>query len=162
MEQPCPAKNPVNLGLIRKHTTTPIAIGEVFNSTWDCMQLIDYIHASVVHGGGVTHLRRIAAFADLYRIRTGCHGATDLSAIFRTAALPVGLPLPNFGIQEYMLHRSETEAVFPYAYRFADGVMQPDKEPGPGLALDHDCAARYADRRACLPVNRLEDGSMFG
>jgi hypothetical protein len=33
--------------------------------------------------------------------------------------------------------------------------------PGLGAALDHDRAARYPYRRACLPVNRLEDGSMF-
>ena len=56
-----------------------------------------------MHAGGVTHLRRIAAFADLHRIRTGCHGVTDLSPISRAPELHVGLPLPNFSIQEYML-----------------------------------------------------------
>src|SRR3546814_2078094 len=75
-----------DLRLIRQHTTTPIAVGEVFNSIWDAKQLIeeqliDYIRATVVHAGGITHLRRIAALADLYRIRTGCHGATDLSPV---------------------------------------------------------------------------------
>lgn len=109
-------------------------------------QLIDFICASVVHAGGVTHLRRIAAFADLYRIRTGCHGATDLSPISLAAALHVGLSLPNFGIQQYMLHTAETDAVFPHAYRFADGMLDPGNEPGLGVALDHDRAARYAFR----------------
>ena len=26
--------------MIRQHTTTPLAVGEVFNSIWDCQQLI--------------------------------------------------------------------------------------------------------------------------
>ena len=74
--------------LIRQHTTSPLAVGEIFNSIWDCKQLIeeqliDYIRATVVHAGGITHLRRIAALADLYNVRTGCHGATDLSPVAR-------------------------------------------------------------------------------
>ena len=85
-------------------------------------QLIDYIRATVVHAGGITHLRRIAAFAELYKVRTGCHGATDLSPVTMAAALHFDLSVPNFGIQEYMRHTEETDAVFPHAYRFADGA----------------------------------------
>src|SRR5918994_1726160 len=84
LEDPTPAENQANFRLIRAHTVTPLAVGEVFNSIWDCKQLIeeqliDYIRTTVVHAGGITHLRRIAAFADLHGVRTGCHGATDLS-----------------------------------------------------------------------------------
>ena len=52
-------------------------------------------------------------------------------------------------------------AVFPHAYRFADCVLHAVDKPGLGVALDHSRAARYLYRRACLPVNRLDDGSMF-
>ena len=105
---------------MRQHTTTPLAVGEVFNSVWDTKQLIqeqliDYIRATVVHAGGITHLRRIAAFADMFNVRTGCHGATDLSPVAMAAALHFDLSVPNFGIQEYMRHTEETDAVFPHA-----------------------------------------------
>ncbi len=95
----------------------------MFNTIWDCKQLIeeqliDYIRATVVHAGGITHLRRIAAFADLYKVRTGCHGATDLSPVSMAAALHFDIWVPNFGIQEYMRHTAETDAVFPHAYSF--------------------------------------------
>lgn len=165
MEDAVAADNQESFRLIRKHTTTPLAVGEVFNSIWDAKtlieeQLIDYIRATVVHAGGITHLRRIAAFADMYNVRTGCHGATDLSPVTMAAALHFDLSVPNFGIQEYMRHTDETDAVFPHSYAFEDGFLHPGEAPGLGVDVDEALAARYPYRRAYLPVNRLEDGSM--
>ena len=166
MEDATPAENQANFRLIRQHTTIPLAVGEVFNSVWDARQLIeeqliDYIRATVVHAGGITHLRRLASFAHMHNVRTGCHGATDLSPVCMAAALHFGLSVPNFGIQEYMRHAEETDAVFPHAYSFSDGIMHPGDKPGLGVDLDEALAARYEYKRAFLPVNRLEDGAMW-
>src|SRR5204862_1265430 len=103
LEDPVPAELQESLRLIRQHTTTPIAIGEVFNSIHDCQQiiqeqLIDYIRTAVVHAGGISHLRKIASLAELYHVRTGCHGATDMGRVCMAAALDVGLRVPDFGI----------------------------------------------------------------
>ncbi len=166
LEDAVPAENQANFRLIRQHTTTPLAVGEIFSSIWDAKQLIeeqliDYIRATVVHAGGLTHLRRLASFADLHNVRTGCHGATDLSPVCMAASLHFGLSVPNFGVQEYMRHTAETDAVFPHAYRFADGMMHPGDEPGLGVEIDETLAATFEYKRAYLPVNRLEDGTMF-
>ena len=166
LEDAVVADNQDSFRLIRQHTTTPLAVGEIFNSIWDCKQLIqeqliDYIRATVVHAGGLTHLRRIAAFADMYNVRTGCHGATDLSPVTMAAALHFDLSVPNFGVQEYMRHTDETDAVFPHAYSFKDGNLHPGEAPGLGVDIDEALAAKYEYSRAYLPVNRLEDGSMF-
>jgi len=166
LEDATPAENQEAFRLIRQHTTVPLAVGEVFNSIHDCReliqnQLIDYIRATVVHAGGITHLRRIAALADLYQVRTGCHGATDLSPVCMAAALHFGLSVPNFGIQEHMPHTAETDAVFPHAYSFADGMMHPGDAPGLGVDIDEALAGGYEYKRAFLPVNRLEDGTMY-
>ena len=166
MEDATPAENQDGFRLIRQHTTTPLAVGEVFNTIWDCKELIqnqwiDYIRATVVHAGGITHLRRIADFAALHQVRTGCHGATDLSPVCMGAALHFDLWVPNFGIQEYMPHTDETDAVFPHAYRFADGMLYPGDVPGHGVEIDEALAARYPYQRAYLPVNRLRhDGTL--
>jgi mannonate dehydratase len=165
LEDPTPAEHQAAFRLIRQHTTTPLAVGEIFSSVWDAKQLIeeqliDYIRATVVHAGGLTHLRRIADFAALHGVRTGCHGATDLSPVSMAAALNFGLWVPNFGIQEYMRHTEETDAVFPHQYAFADGYLHPGDAPGLGVDLDEKLAARYPYRRAYLPVNRLEDGTL--
>src|SRR6201746_861482 len=77
MEDSTPAENQESFRLIRQHTTTPLAVGEIFNTIWDAKdliqnQLIDYIRMTVVRAGGITHLRRVADFAALYGVRTGC------------------------------------------------------------------------------------------
>ena len=151
---------------VREHTVTPLAIGEIFNSIWDCktlieQELIDYIRTTVVHAGGITHLRQIAGLAALHHVRTGCHGATDLSPVCMGASLNFNLWVPNFGIQEYMLHTEETDAVFPHAYSFKDSYMHPGDQPGHGVDIDEKLAAKYPYQRAFLPVNRLEDGTMW-
>ncbi|MGN9909489.1 D-mannonate dehydratase ManD [Phytohabitans sp. LJ34] len=165
MEDPVPAELQEGFRLIRRHTTTPIAVGEVFNSIWDCQQLVseqlvDYVRATVVHAGGITHLRRIFDFAALYHVRSGSHGATDLSPVCLAAALHLDISIPNFGLQEYMPHADATDEVFPHTYRFDDGYLHPSEEPGLGVEIDEDLAARYPYKPAALPVNRLEDGTL--
>ena len=166
LEDAVPAENQAGFRIFRQNTVTPIAVGEIFNTIWDCKQLleeqlIDYIRTSMVHAGGLTHLRRIADFASLYHVRTGCHGATDLSPICMGAALHFDLWVPNFGIQEYMRHSEETNAVFPHSYSFQNGYMYPGNAVGHGVDINEKLAAKYPYQRAYLPVNRLEDGTMW-
>jgi mannonate dehydratase len=165
MEDPTPAEDQDRFRLIRQHTTTPIAVGEVFNSIFDCHRLIeghlvDYIRATVTHAGGISHLRKIAALAEVHQVRTGCHGATDLSPVSLAAALHVDVSVHNFGIQEYMPHAPEAERVFPHAYSFAEGAMHPGDAPGLGVDIDEAAAAACPYRRAYLPVARLADGTV--
>lgn len=152
--------------IIRRHTTTPLAVGEVFNSVWDTHiliteQLIDYIRMTVVHGGGLTHLKKIAGLAEIYHVRTGCHGATDLSPVAMAAALHFDISINNLGIQEYMRHTRETDEVFPHAYSFNSGYLHPGDNPGLGVEYDQDLADKFPYQRASLPVNRKLDGTMF-
>ena len=165
LEDPTPAELQEGFRLIRHHTTTPLAVGEVFNTIYDCQQLIqeqliDFIRTTVVHAGGITHLRKIANLAEMYQVRTGSHGATDLSPVCMGAALHFDLSVHNFGIQEYMPHTPETDRVFPHAYLFMDGVMHPGDAPGIGVDLDELLAAKYPYQRAYLPVNRKLDGTV--
>ncbi|WP_043320723.1 D-mannonate dehydratase ManD [Microbulbifer sp. HZ11] len=165
LEDAVPAENQENFRLIRQHSTTPLAVGEVFNTIWDCKQLIeeqliDYIRTAAVHAGGITQLRKIANFAALYNVRTGCHGATDLSPVTMAAALHFGLSVSNFGIQEFMHHTEETNRVFPHSYVFEDGYLHPGEKPGLGVDIDEDLARSFPYQRAYLPINRLEDGTM--
>ncbi|RYY76836.1 MAG: D-galactonate dehydratase family protein [Gammaproteobacteria bacterium] len=166
MEDAVPAENQESFKLIRQHTTTPLAVGEVFNSIHDCReliqsQLIDYIRTTIVHAGGITHVRRIADFASLFNVRTGFHGATDLSPVCMGTALHFDYWVPNFGIQEHMAHNELTEQVFSHAYTFTDGFFTPGETPGHGVDIDESLAAKYPYQRACLPVNRLEDGTLW-
>src|SRR5690554_6644713 len=166
MEDCVPAENQEAFRLVRQHTTTPLAVGEVFNSIHDCRELIqnqwiDYIRMTLVHGGGITHVRRLADFASLYSVRTGFHGATDLSPVSMGAALHFDYWVPNFGIQEHMAHSEQMESVFSRAYEFDDGCFTPGETPGHGVDIDEALAAQYPYQPASLPVNRLEDGTLW-
>ena len=166
LEDPVPAELQEGFKIIRQHTTTPIAVGEVFNTIWDAQQLItnqwiDYIRMTLVHSGGFTHLRKVADLAALYHVQTGCHGATDLSPVSMAAALHFDIAINNFGIQEYMRHTSETDAVFPHTYSFNKGYMHPGDGPGLGVEYDEKLGAKYPYERAYLPVNRKLDGTMY-
>ena len=166
LEDAVPAELQEGFRIVRQHTTTPLALGEVFNAIWDAHiliteQLIDYLRMTVVHGGGITHLRKIAALAEIYHVQTGCHGATDLSPVAMAAALHFDISINNFGIQEYMRHTKETDEVFPHAYYFANGCLHPGDKPGLGVDYDEKLAERFPYTRAYLPVNRKLDGTMW-
>ncbi len=165
LEDAVPAENQDLFRQLRAHTTTPLAVGEVFNSVFDLHtlvteRLVDYIRTSVVHAGGITGVRKIAALMEPYQVRLGSHGATDLSPVCMAAALQVDISINNFGVQEYMRHTEETDAVFPHEYHYADGALHPGSAPGLGVDLDEDLAAAYPYEAAALPVNRLLDGTV--
>lgn len=166
LEDTVPAELQEGFRIIRQHTTTPLAVGEVFNTIWDTHilfteQLIDYIRMSVVHGGGLTHMKKVAAMAEVYHVKTGCHGPTDVSPISMAAALHFGISINNFGIQEYMRHTDKTNEVFPHAYTFDKGYLYPGDKPGLGVDFDEKLAEKYPYERAYLPVNRKLDGTLF-
>ena len=165
LEDCTPGEDQSALRLVRHHSTTPLAIGEVFNSVHDYQtliteRLIDYVRSSATHAGGITGLRQIMTFAGIYGIRSGFHGPTDVSPVGMAANLHLGLAIHNFGIQEYMPHSETTLSVFRTSYRFEDGMLHPGETPGLGVDLDREAAARYEYQPAYLPVNRLRDGSV--
>ncbi|MGM7699074.1 D-mannonate dehydratase ManD [Microbacterium sp. A84] len=165
LEDCTPAENQEALRLVRQHTTTPLAIGEVFNSVWDYQglireQLIDYVRSSVTHTGGITHLRRILDFAAQYQVKSGMHGPTDISPVGMAAAMHLGLAIHNFGIQEFMPHSAKTNSVFAQSFTWKDGLLHPGEQPGLGVTLDVDEAGKYPYEQAYLPFNRLADGTV--
>jgi len=166
LEDPVSGELQEGLRLIRSHSTTPIAIGEVFNSVYDYTtliteQLIDYIRMPLVHGGGITHLLKVASMASVYHIQTGFHGATDLSPVNMAAAIHFNMAINNFGIQEYMPHQEIVNEVFKTNFNFDKGFLFIDDTPGIGVDIDEKKAAKYPYQMASLPVNRKSDGTMF-
>ena len=151
---------------IRAATTTPLAVGEMLNSLYDFdllirEQLIDYVRSTVVHAGGITGLRKIAAYAEPYLVRTGCHGASDLSPVTMSAAAHFGISTHNAAVQEYMGFPEQASEVFSWSYEVKDGLLTASDKPGLGIEIDEDAAERFPYERAYLPLSRKEDGSIW-
>ena len=165
LEDCTPAENQEALRLVRQHTTTPLAIGEVFNTVWDFQylitnQLIDYVRAASTHFGGISALKKIMDFAAQYQIKSGFHGPTDVSPVGVAAQTHVGLAIHNFGIQEYMEHSQATNTVFRQSLTFKNGYLHPGDKPGIGVEFDEEAAAAFPYQQAYLPFNRLADGTV--
>lgn len=165
LEDCTPAEDQEALRLVRQHSTTPLAIGEVLSSAYDYRQLIserliDYVRSSPTHAGGITGLKRILDWASLYGIRSGMHGPTDVSPIGYAAGLHLGLAIHNFGIQEYMPHSQQTIEAFRPTWRFDNGLLHPGDEIGLGVDPDLDALEQQEHAPVYLPVARLTDGTV--
>ncbi len=107
MEDPTPAETRM-LPSYSPYTVTPIAVGEVFNSIWDCKQLIeeqliDYIRTTLTHAGGITGYASDCRFCFAV---SGTYWLTVLPICHQSgmaAALHFDLWVPNFGVREYMV-----------------------------------------------------------
>ncbi len=167
LEDPTPAEDQDALKLLRAHSTTPIAIGEVFNSIYDCNKLIqnnliDFIRVSATYAGGITSTKRIVDFAALHNVRTGFHGAPSHSPISMAAQAHLNVWAPNFGIQEYLvLGTPECDALFPSEHKEERGFFYVSDEPGLGVDFNEKEAQKYEFNKGFHPVVRLEDGTVW-
>ena len=167
LEDPTPAEDQDALALVRQHSTTPIAIGEVFNSIWDCnklieKELVDFIRVAVTYAGGITHVRRIVDLAGQHHVRTGFHGAPSHSPISMAAQAHLNLWAPNFGIQEYLvLGAPACAALFPSDHYVTNGMQHVSEAPGLGVDFDEAEAERYEYKPGSHPIVRLEDGTLW-
>jgi len=161
------AENQENYKLIRQHTTTPLAIGETYNTIWDCKdliqnQLIDYIRVAATHAGGITGVKKISDFADVYNVRTAPHGAPDLSPICFAAHMHLNISTHNFGIQEFVgFGNAQSKEIFKHNMILENGMITIGNAPGLGVEFDETAALKYPYKRSYLPVSRLEDGTLW-
>ncbi|QOD60949.1 D-galactonate dehydratase family protein [Polaribacter haliotis] len=167
MEDTVTSENPQGYKIVREHTVVPLAVGEIFSTVWDAKvlienQWIDYLRTAVSHGGGITPLRKISDFADMHHVRMAPHGAPDQSPICFMAQMNFNLWVPNFGIQEFIGFGTEKlNEVFKYDVEIKEGLLYMEDKPGLGVEFDEEAAKKYPYKRSYLPVNRLEDGTLW-
>ena len=158
-----------HLHRLRLATTTPLALGELFNSQAEYLPpvrdgLIDYLRVHISAIGGITPARKLAAIAELSGVRTAFHGPMDCSPVGHAANLHIGLATPNFGIQEQNALDDPTREVFPGAPEIRDGKIWSNDRPGLGVDLDERAAAAYPPTEGRLAGSwaavRLADGSV--
>jgi mannonate dehydratase len=133
---------------IRKLTTTPLAMGELFNNPqeWQGLvqeRLIDFLRIHMSQVGGMTPCRKIAALTESFGVKTAWHGPGDVSPIGHAANLALDLTCPNFGIRELVPFNEEVQAVFPGAPVSKDGYLWAHEAPGWGIAVNEKEAAKY-------------------
>lgn len=151
---------------LRRATTVPIAMGELFNNPheWSDLisgRLIDYIRVHLSQIGGLTPARKLAALAEHFGVKTAWHGPGDVSPVGHAANAHLDLAISNFGIQEMSFFSEATRDVFPGTPTFENGYIFVNEAPGLGVDVDEKLAARFPvsdEPDNWLPIRR-SDGS---
>jgi mannonate dehydratase len=133
---------------IRQHTTTPLAMGELFTHPLEWMdlvseRLIDFIRVHISMIGGLTPARKLATLCEAFNVRTAWHGPGDVSPIGHAANATLDLTIPNFGVQEYSAFNERVREVFTGCPELKNGYMYVNEAPGWGIEVNETAAKKY-------------------
>lgn len=165
VEDPIRSESPEAFQVLRAHTNVPLATGEQLGAKWDFRTLIerdciDYVRADLIHCGGLTEARKIAALAETHYQEMALHNAA--SPVCGLASLHLDLAVPNFLVQEFSLHpaqRGRWDRVLQFDFEFRDGYVTIPPSPGLGVELREEVCDGGAFQMRELPHLRREDGS---
>ena len=155
--------------LVRQQTSTPIAMGELYNNPHEVIpmikdRLLDFLRIHISQIGGITPARKLAALCEAFNVRTAWHGPGDTSPVGHAANLMLDLNTINFGIQEYAIFGENTKEVFPGCPEVKDGYMWPNGSPGLGIDINEELAARFPFKERAYggawDTVRRDDGSV--
>ena len=148
LEDPFAPEDIGYFGHLRAQTSTPIAMGELFNNPNEFVgiiagRLIDFIRCHISQIGGISAARKLANLCDFFRVRTAWHGPGDTSPVGHAANCHVDLSTWNFGIQEAVQVNERTLEVFPGTPVVRDGMIHVNEAPGLGVDVDEKLAMKY-------------------
>lgn len=151
---------------IRHQTAVPLAMGELFNHPheWQPLitkRLIDFARMHISQMGGLTPARNVAAFANMFGVRTAWHGPGDTSPVGHAANAHLDLWAPNFGIQEWYRPTALEYEIFPGTPQVRNGYLYLNDQPGLGIDINEALAAKYPPQDEVIEwtQTRLPDGS---
>ncbi len=183
IEDPLRHENPQVMAQLRQQTNIPLATGERGHSKWEFRELItnnyvDYIRPDVCHCGGISEMKKIAAFAETYYINLIIHN--NAGALGTAASMHAALAIPNVELLEApFVNRGGMDVTKPGGERpggaasggeplvvayplpeVKDGYALPLEGPGLGVELDEEAikATPMIDRQ--IPILRALDGSI--
>lgn len=148
LEDPLAPEQIEHFRLIRQHSTTPIAMGEIIVSSAEWVplmseRLIDYIRVHLTHIGGISMGKKIADLGYFFDVLTAWHGPQHVSPVGHAANLALDLSCHNFGIQEQTVFGQELQDVFPGCPEIRGGYMYANDKPGLGVDIDEAAASRF-------------------
>ena len=148
IEDPFSPENNGWFELLRKQTSVPIAMGELFNNPHEWVdpmknRLFDFIRIHISQIGGITPAMKVARLGEWFNVRTAWHGPGDVSPVGHAANAHIDLAVWNFGIQEAPRINDRLREVFPGSPTVKDGFIFVNEAPGLGVDVDEKAAAKY-------------------
>jgi mannonate dehydratase len=154
--------------VLRQQTAVPIAMGELFNSPHEWVnlvtdRLIDFIRVHLSQIGGLSVARKLAALCEWFQVRSAWHGPGDVSPVGHAANAHLDLAIHNFGIQEAVQFNQATQDVFPGSPTMKNGYLHVHEAPGLGVDLNEELAKKFplpAEPGYWEPVRRRDGTSV--
>ncbi len=164
IEEPALPENVDAMKKVKEKTSVPIATGERLFTIWGFREVLekgiaDVIQPDVVHAGGISQLKKIAAMAEAYYVALAPHN--PLSPVSTAACLHLDAAIPNFLIQEMVYGNPKRSSLVTESLeRVADGYVELPRKPGLGVELNEDVIQRLGYKPSGFPEIYRQDGSV--
>ena len=151
-------------GEIAKRTTLPVANGERMHNIWEFRELLEsggsqYIRPDLGLGGGITHVKKIAAIGESYHSALVTHNF--LGPVVTAAACAIDTSIPNFLTQEYTkTDEGPDYAMLQTAWKREGGYLMVPDEIGLGITVDDAALDTMSFEPRALNVPIRVDGSV--
>ena len=162
IEEPFPFENAKAIAQLQQSTDIPIAVGERLLSRYEFRELLELggcrvVQPDVMHGGGFTELRRVAALAETYQVSVAPHNPGG--PVCTAASMHLAASIPNFLVLEQIEpDRELRDQASSFPALLVDGRFI--LSDAPGLGLEPNLAALDRFRAGDQP--RFErGGSLF-
>ena len=163
---PCAPSITESFRLVRNASTTPLAMGELFHTKYECLplfteQLIDFIRCDLGHIGGITEAKKIAILAEPYSIQTAWHGPGDIGPANPLCQCPCGCLDPQLRCSRNgFLPGDRPRRSSPAHPNIKTAGSGPPKRRVLAVDINEEAAKKYPYQRNYLPVCRRADGSV--
>lgn len=165
IEEPTQLEDLGELAHVRAHTRVPLATGERITTKYPFAEicarhLVDYVQPDIIHCGGLTEVRKVAAIADAFRIEVLPHNPNGRVCMF--ASLHLCMSTPNATVLETSgsEHPRWDELFYGRRTDYKDGYALAPDRPGLGLELNEAEAAKYPYEPKHWHSLRFPDGAI--
>lgn len=162
IEEPFPFENAKAIAQLQREIPIPVAVGERLLSRYEFRELLEsggcrVVQPDVMHGGGITELKRIAALAETYQVQVAPHNPGG--PVCTAASMHLAAAIPNFLVLEQIEpDRALRDKASTNPIRFEGGRFHLSDAPGLGLEPRLDVLQDYAKGEQ---PRRERHGSLF-
>ena len=164
VEELIPPDNPAAYAKVAAAVSgVPSATGERLYTRWGFRELIEFgavpiIQPDVCYCGGISELRRIAAYVEPSYVRVAPHNPNGPVAC--AASIHAAAAMPNFLILEHARKPPYFEGVLQEPLVINDGYFELPDRPGLGVELDEDFVNAHPHHLITRDTHWLPDGSV--
>jgi 2-dehydro-3-deoxyphosphogalactonate aldolase len=147
LEEPVPPASPEQMAKVARATSIPIATGERLTTKHEFARVLQTGAAAILQPnlgrvGGLLEAKKIAALAEVHYAQIAPH--LYCGPVVGAANIQLAAGSPGFLVLEGIGRWDGFHAeILRRPIRFEDGYVIPSREPGLGVELDEDVAARH-------------------